>query len=530
MTRVSPTTTAAAPSLVVTGDPLTIDDVVAVARGSAMPSLDAGVAGRMAATRAVVERAVSEDRVMYGITTGFGALANTRIASGDLAAMQLALVRSHAAGVGEPLNDDVVRALLLLRARTLAAGISGVRVDLPERLLLLLQRGLLPVVPEQGSVGASGDLAQLAHLALPLVGEGRLRRVGDSDMWGRPARELLDAEGIAPLELQPKEGLSLINGTEPMQARLALSVDQARLLVKVADLACAMSLDGLLGTDRAYDARVIDIRPHAGQLHVADNLRRLLDGSGLLASHRHDLEHAVQDSYSLRCAPQVHGAVRDVLTHVTSVLSVELGSVVDNPVIVPTPDGSDYEVMSTGNFHGEPLAFSGDMLAIAISELASISERRTDRMLDPAFSRGLPPFLAPNAGTNSGYMLAQYTAASLVSENKVLAHPSSVDTIPTSGNQEDHVSMGWTSMRKLRDTVRNVRSVLAVELVCAAQAIDLRADVAAPSPAVAAAHAVLREQVPAMNVDREVAPQIHAVDELLPALVAAAESVAGPLD
>ncbi|MFL6178977.1 MAG: histidine ammonia-lyase [Actinomycetes bacterium] len=515
--------------IVVTGDPVTIDQVVAVARGRATATLDGGVAQRMAATREVVERAVAEDRVMYGITTGFGALANTRIAASDLAEMQLALVRSHAAGVGPPLNDDVVRALLLLRARTLAAGISGVRVDLPQRLLLLLERGLLPVVPEQGSVGASGDLAQLAHLALPLVGEGRLRRAGDDDLWGRPAAEVLDAEGITPLVLQPKEGLSLINGTEPMQARLALSVDQVRLLVKVADLACAMSLDGLLGTDRAFDARVIDIRPHAGQLRVADNFRRLLAGSGLLASHRNDFEHAVQDSYSLRCAPQVHGAVRDVLSHVASVLTVELGSVVDNPVIVPTADG-DYEVMSTGNFHGEPLAFGGDMLAIAISELASISERRTDRMLDPAFSRGLPPFLAPNAGTNSGYMLAQYTAASLVSENKVLAHPSSVDTIPTSGNQEDHVSMGWTSMRKLRDVVRNVRSVLAVEMVCAAQAIDLRAEVAAPSPAVAAAHALLREQVATMSVDREVSPQIEAVDQLLPELVAAAESVAGPLD
>lgn len=513
----------------VTGDALTLDEVVDVARGRRGAVLDEGVGNRMAPAREVVERAVAENRVMYGITTGFGALANTRIAPGDLAAMQLALVRSHAAGVGDPLNDDVVRALLLLRARTLAAGISGVRVELPERLLLLLERGLLPVVPEQGSVGASGDLAQLAHLALPLVGEGRLRRVGDADPWGNPADELLAEEGIEPLVLQPKEGLSLINGTEPMQARLALSVDQARLLTKAADLACAMSLDSLLGTDRAFDPRVIDIRPHDGQLRVADNLRRLLRGSGLLASHRHDLEHAVQDSYSLRCAPQVHGAVRDVLAHVTSVLGVELGSVVDNPVIVPAPDGADHEVMSTGNFHGEPLAFCGDMLAIALSELASISERRTDRMLDPAFSRGLPPFLAPNAGTNSGYMLAQYTAASLVSENKVLSHPSSVDTIPTSGNQEDHVSMGWTSMRKLRDVVRNVRSVLAVELVCAAQAIDLRADTAAPSPAVGAAHQRLRAAVPAMDVDREVAPQIAAVDELLPELVAAAEDVAGPL-
>lgn len=516
-------------TMVVTGEPVSIDDVVDVARGRAGVELAASVAARMEPSRSVVERAVAEDRVMYGVTTGFGALANTRIGQGDLAKMQLALVRSHAAGVGQPLSDEVVRALLLLRARTLAAGISGVRVDLPARLLLLLDKGLLPVVPDQGSVGASGDLAQLAHLALPLVGEGRLRSSTDDAPRGRPAAEVLAEHGIEPLVLQPKEGLSLINGTEPMQARLALSVDQARLLCNVADLACAMSLDGLLGTNRAYDPRVIDIRPHAGQVHVADNMRRLLAGSGLLASHRHDLEHAVQDSYSLRCAPQVHGAVRDVLSHVESVLTVELGSVVDNPVIVPIPDSDEYEVMSTGNFHGEPLAFAGDMLAIALSELASISERRTDRMLDPAFSRGLPPFLAPDAGTNSGYMLAQYTAASLVSENKVLSHPASVDTIPTSGNQEDHVSMGWTSMRKLRDVVRNVRSVLAVELVCAAQALDLRADIAAPSPAVAAAHALLRQQVPPMHVDREVSPQLEAVDAALPELVAAAEQVAGPL-
>lgn len=517
------------PNVMVTGDPLTIDQVIDVARGRANADLGSDVESRMESSRSVVERAVAENRVMYGITTGFGALANTRIDVADLAQMQLALVRSHAAAVGDPLDDDVVRALLLLRARTLAAGISGVRVDLPRRLLLLLERGLYPVIPDQGSVGASGDLAQLAHLALPLVGEGRLRRAGDTDAWGKPTVEVLAAEGIAPLELAPKEGLSLINGTEPMQARLALALDQVRLLCKVADLACAMSLDGLLGTDRAYDPRVIDIRPHPGQVRVADNMRRLLAGSGLLASHREDLEHAVQDSYSLRCAPQVHGAVRDVLTHCESVLTVELGSVVDNPVIVPIPGTDEHEVMSTGNFHGEPLAFAGDMLAIAISELASISERRTDRMLDPAFSRGLPPFLAPNAGTNSGFMLAQYTAASIVTENKVLAHPSSVDTIPTSGNQEDHVSMGWTSMRKLRQVVRNVRSVLSVEILCAAQALDLRASVASPSPAVGAALERIRREVPAMHVDREVAPQIVAVERLLPELVSVSESVAGPL-
>ena len=330
------------------------------------------------------------------------------------------------------------------------------RVELPARLLELLSLDLLPVIPGKGSVGASGDLAQLAHLAQPLIGEGRLRVPG-GQAEGRPAAEVLEEYRLEPLTLAPKEGLSLVNGTEPMQALLAFSVHDAGMLVQAADVACALSIEALLGTDRPYDERVQALRPHPGQLVSAANLRGLLAGSPLLASHRHH-RHAVQDAYCLRCAPQVHGAVRDVLGFARQVLTTELGAVVDNPVIV-----SDGEVMTTGNFHGEPLAFAADMLAMALAELASISERRVDRMLDPAFSRGLPPFLAPAAGTNSGFMLAQYTAASLVSKNKVLAHPASVDTIPTSGKQEDHVSMGWTSVRKLRDVVANVRACLAVE-------------------------------------------------------------------
>jgi histidine ammonia-lyase len=506
----------------VTGDALTLQDLVAVARGEARAELGPGVVARMQPSRAVVSDAVEQDKVMYGITTGFGALADTHVGRADLEQMQLALVRSHSAGVGQPLPDDVVRGLLLLRARTLTVGYSGVRVDLPARLLELLDRGLLPVIPGKGSVGASGDLAQLAHLAQPLVGEGRLRRAGD-DLNGRPAADLLAEEGLEPLTLAAKEGLSLINGTEPMQVMLSLAIDEINLLVKVADIAAALSVESLLGTDRAYDERVQVIRPHPGQLASARNLRTLLAGSPLVASHR-ESDHAVQDSYCLRCAPQVHGAVRDVLSHCRGVIDIELGSVVDNPVIVP-----DGEVMSTGNFHGEPLAFAGDMLAIAVSELASISERRTDRMLDPAFSRDLPAFLAKEPGTNSGYMIAQYTAASLVSENKVLAHPASVDTIPTSGNQEDHVSMGWTSVRKLREVVANVRAVLAVELVVAAQAIDFRAAIAPPSRAGAAVHAVVRRDVPTMETDRNVADQLAAVDALLPEIVAAAEAAIGEL-
>jgi len=519
----------------VDGDALTIEELVAVSRREARAELAPGVPDRMEPSRAVVRDAVDQGRVMYGVTTGFGALADTHIGREHLEAMQLALLRSHAAGVGDPLPDDVVRGLLLLRARTLAAGYSGVRADLPRRLLELLDRDLLPVVPGKGSVGASGDLAQLAHLALPLVGEGRLRRGGapGDERWGRPSAELLAEAGLEPLTLAPKEGLSLINGTEPMQVLLALAVPDVELLVTVADIACAMSIEALLGTDRPYDERVQVIRPHPGQLLSAANLRQLLAGSPLLASHRHS-EHAVQDSYALRCAPQVHGAVRDVLAHVRGVLAIELGAVVDNPVIVAAEEAADggaeaYEVMSTGNFHGQPLAFAADMLAIAVAELASISERRTYRMLDPQTSRGLPPFLARDPGTNSGFMIAQYTAASLVSENKVLAHPASVDSIPTSGNQEDHVSMGWTSVRKLREVITNVRAALAVEVLAAAQGIDFRSTVAAPGPAVAAVHERLRRDVPTMDVDRHVGEQMAATEGLLPALVGAARGAVGQL-
>ncbi len=517
-------------TVVVTGDGLTVEDVVDVAAVQARAVLGPGVPARMAESRKVVIAAIGGDEPVYGVNTGFGALADTKVPHGDLALLQHAIIRSHAAGTGDPLDDRTVRAVLLLRARTLAAGYSGVRPELPERLLEMLGRGLLPVIPGKGSVGASGDLAQLAHLAQPLIGEGRLRRADAADPGGRPAAELLAEEGLRPLQLAPKEGLALVNGTEPMQALLAFSVHEAAMLVQAADVACALSVEALLGTDRPYDERVQVIRPHPGQLVSAANLRALLAGSQLMASHRHS-RHAVQDAYCLRCAPQVHGAVRDVLAHARRVTEIELDSVVDNPVIVP--DGSVMTVMTTGNFHGEPLAFAADMLAIALAELASISERRVDRMLDPAFSRGLPPFLAPEAGTNSGFMLAQYTSASLVSENKVLAHPASVDTIPTSGKQEDHVSMGWTAVRKLRDVVANVRSCLAVEILCAAQGMDLRAASpawsAAPATPMRAVHDAVRAQVPVMLTDREVASQIAAVDRLMPALTAAAAAHCGGL-
>jgi histidine ammonia-lyase len=496
-------------TVIVNGDALTVEDVVDVANGAARAELSPDVAARMEFSREVVAAAIAGDNPVYGVNTGFGALADTTVGAADLNRLQRAIIVSHSAGSGAPLGDAAVRAILLLRARTLAAGLSGVRTELPIRLLELLERNLLPVIPGKGSVGASGDLAQLAHLAQPLIGGGRLRTPGDGPQ-GRPAMEVLAEHGIEPLTLGPKEGLSLVNGTEPMQALLAFSVHDAELLVQAADVACAMSIEALLGTDRPYDERVQVIRPHPGQLDSAANLRALLAGSELMASHRHS-RHAVQDAYCLRCAPQVHGAVRDVLGYARRVIDTELGAVVDNPVIVP-----DGEVMTTGNFHGEPLAFAADMLGMAVSELASISERRVDRMLDPAFSRGLPPFLAPDAGTNSGFMLAQYTAASLVSENKVLAHPSSVDTIPTSGKQEDHVSMGWTGVRKLREIVENVRTCLCVEILCAAQGIGMRADIASPSGPIAAVHGLIRDNVPRMDVDREVSEQIATIDRLLP--------------
>jgi histidine ammonia-lyase len=398
-----------------------------------------------------------------------------------------------------------------------------------EALLALLAAGVTPVIPEHGSVGASGDLAQLAHLALPLLGEGEVLVDGDRV----PAAEGLRRAGLAPLALSYKEGLSLVNGTEGMLALACLAVADAEELAAAADVACAMSIEGLLGTDRPFQARVHELRPHPGQQTSAANLRRLLAGSPILASHRHS-DHAIQDAYSLRCAPQVHGACRDVIAFARGVVERELASVTDNPVVFA--DSGD--VVSVGNFHGEPLAFVLDFLAIALAELGGIAERRVDRLLDPALNHGLPPFLGRDPGLNSGLMLTQYTAAALVSDCKVLAHPASVDSIPTSGNQEDHVSMGWGAGLKLRRVVANVRRTVAIEALCAAQAIDLRVEQAAgrgeelaPGPAVGAALARLRQEVAPLGPDRYLAPDLAAVEGQVAsgALVDAAEQVVGPL-
>ncbi len=493
-------------TVVLTGDPLSAADVVAVADRRATVGMGPGVADRMAPARRLVADAVEHGDVVYGVTTGFGALAMHRVEPEQSAAVQVELLRSHASGVGPPLADRMVRAMLLLRARTLAQGHSGVRPVVVERILDLLAADILPVIPGQGSVGASGDLAPFAHLALPLIGEGEVRMAGAV----RTAAEALAEAGIEPLILEPKEGLSLLNGTEGMLAFLVLGLDRAGRIARAADLACALSVEALLGSDRPFRADVHALRPHPGQAESAARIRGALEGSGITASHHDDFTHAVQDAYSLRCAPQVHGAALDVFGFAAGVAERELGAVVDNPIVLPETG----EVVSAGNFHGEPLAFALDFIAIALAEIASISERRTDRILDPHRSSGLPPFLASRPGLNSGYMIAQYAAAALVAENRVLCHPASVDSVPTSGLQEDHVSMGWGAGRKLQGVLDNTARVVAVELICAAEGVDHRAPLR-PAPRTAAVHDVVRSVVEPLTDDRPPSPAIEAVAALI---------------
>ncbi|MFO7549672.1 MAG: histidine ammonia-lyase [Acidimicrobiia bacterium] len=494
--------------VLVDGGALTVEQVGAVARRGAEVVVDRGVWERMLPSREVVERAVAQDRTVYGVTTGFGAMASTRIDPAAAEELQVNLLRSHAAGVGEPLPDEIVRAMLLLRARTLAQGHSGVRPVLVERLVEMLDQDLLPVVPSQGSVGASGDLAPFAHLALPLIGEGWVRHEGATV----PAMEALSAHGLAPIRLRAKEGLSLLNGTEGMLAHGVLALERAERLARAADLACALSVEALMGSARPFLPIVHALRPHPGQTASAALIAGAIRGSEIGASHAADFVHAVQDAYCIRCAPQVHGAVRDTLSHGRRVFEVELGSVVDNPLVFA--DTGD--VVSAGNFHGQPLAMALDFMAIAITELASISERRTDRMLDPQHSSGLPAFLSPHPGLHSGYMLAQYTAAALVAENRVLSHPASVESIPTSGSQEDHVSMGWGAARKLWTALDNTALVLAVEVLCAVQGIQHRSPLR-PGPVTGALVDAVRRVVPPLAADRPIGQEIEMVARLIEA-------------
>ena len=488
--------------VILNGDPITPQQVAEVAHRRAEVELGDDLAARLAPARRVVDDAVESGEVVYGITTGFGALATSHISQEQGKALQYNLIRSHTAGVGDPVPDSLVRAMLLLRARTLAQGHSGVRPVVVEKLVEMLQRDILPVVPAQGSVGASGDLAPFAHLASPLIGEGEVRVDG--------VRMATAESGLVPIALETKEGLSLLNGTEGMAAMGALALEKARRLVDAADVAVALTVEAVLGSATPFREEIHSLRPHPGQLASAAHISSLLIGSEIVASHQHDLEHAVQDAYSLRCAPQVHGAVSDTLDHVESILTREMGSVVDNPLVFPDTG----EVLSGGNFHGQPLAFGLDFTAIAVSELAAISERRTDRILDPARSQGLPAFLAPNPGLNSGYMICQYVQAALVAENKVLAHPASVDTIPTSGSQEDHVSMGWGAGRKLNDILENVTRVLAIEILCAVEGIRHRQPLQ-PGAGTSAAVAKVRELVPPLDEDRSPRPDIERVATLV---------------
>jgi histidine ammonia-lyase len=503
-------------------DPLSFEDVVAVARGGARVEVAPAAVEAMQRSRALVEKHLAGDEAVYGVTTGIGALADTRIPPDDLRDLQRNIVRSHAAGAGGLLPVEVVRAMMLLRARALSAGYSGVRPDVVRRIADLLNLGIHPAVPSRGSVGASGDLAQLAHVALCITGEGM---VTDGD--GRhpeAAADALTRTGLGSLALEAKEGLALINGTEGMLAVGLLAHHDSAVLLSTADVTAALSVEGALGTDRPFAQDLHELRPHPGQVASAANLRGLLSGSAIVASHR-DSEHAVQDAYSFRCAPQVHGAARDAHRFAGEVFGRELGSVVDNPVVLP-----DGRVESTGNFHGQPLAHAMDFLALAMTGVGSIAERRTQWLLGHGGQRGLPPFLSTSPGLRSGYMMAQYTQAALVSECKVLAHPASSDSIPTSGSQEDHVSMGWLAGLKLRQVLEHVRTILAIEALCAAQAVELQRPLE-PAPGTGAVLGTLREHVPFLEEDRDLSADITAASGLVRdgTLVAAVRSTVGEL-
>jgi histidine ammonia-lyase len=503
-----------------TGTGLRPEDVLSVARDGATVTLAPAARDAMAQSAAIVASLAASKRPAYGVSTGFGSLADRHIAPESRERLQRSLVRSHAAGMGPAVEAEVVRAMMLLRARTLAMGYSGARPVVAETLLALLNAGITPLVHEHGSLGASGDLAPLAHCALVLTGEGQVLGPGGQP---RAAAEALAEAGIAPLTLGAKEGLALINGTDGILGMLLLALHDLRALLRTADVAAAMSVEALLGTDRAFAADLQALRPHPGQEASARNLRRLLEGSAIVASHR-EHDPRVQDAYSLRCAPQVHGAARDTVAFAESVAGVELRSAIDNPMILP-----DGRVESCGNFHGAPLGFACDFLAIAAADVGAIAERRTDRLLDASRSQGLPPFLADEPGVDSGLMITQYTQAAMVAENRRLAVPASIDSLPTSAMQEDHVSMAWGAARKLRSTLANLRRILAVELLCAARALELRAPLA-PAAGTGAAVAALRSRVPGPGPDRFLAPELAEAeramaDNLLPAV----EAAVGPL-
>jgi histidine ammonia-lyase len=504
----------------ITGDDLAADHVWAVALQGAPASLSESAKERMRAGRDVVETAAANPERTYGVNTGFGRFVSKTIPSELVDELQARLLRSHACGVGEPYPDEVVRAALLLRANALASGCSGTRVEVAELLVECLNRGILPRVPSRGSVGASGDLAPLAHLSLPLIGEGEAWVDGEL----LPGAEALRRVGLEPLRLRAKEGLSLINGTQFMAAFGALGIVRARRLALAADIACSLTIEALEGSRQCFRAEVQELRPLQGQADSAANLRRLVEGSDVMESHRWC--DRVQDAYSLRCAPQVHGACRDLLRYVEETVSVELNAATDNPLVLVEQG----EIVSNGNFHGQPLAFALDALAMATSELANISERRTERLVNPSLSEGLPAFLAADGGLNSGFMIPQYVAAALVSESKALTHPASVDSIPTSAGQEDHVSMGNASALKAWQVLANSERALAIELLAGAQAVEFLAPLALGAGS-AAARAFVRSVSPRLREDRPLSAEIEGVASSIRdgSLVAAVESEVGAL-
>ena len=517
-------------ALHINGSELTLDELREAVYERRPVLLDPDARMRVQAARRVVDDIVERNEVAYAVTTGVGKLSDVRIAPEQIRELQINLLRSHAVGVGEPLSEAEVRAMMVLRANSLAKGHSGVRAEVIDTLCEMLNRGVHPVVPSQGSVGASGDLAPLAHLALVLIGEGeawhsepnpkRPRRAGDPHGRRHPGKEALKRADIQPLALEAKEAISLINGTQAMVAVGALALLAARIMVDSADAIGAMTADALRGTDVAFDERIQHVRPHTGQMRSAANLRRMLEGSAIRESHR--VCGRVQDAYSLRCIPQVHGAVHDALTYCAQVLEIEMNSAVDNPLVfvspkqvgAPPPAQARGEIISGGNFHGQPVAFALDFLGIALATLAGISERRIERLVNPSLNEGLPPFLASGAGLNSGFMMAQVTAAALASENKVLAHPASVDSITTSGNKEDYVSMGMTSAIKLRKMVANTLNVLAIEAIAAAQALDFLAPLK-PGKRAQQAVAAVRAVCTPLEHDRSLAADFARVAEVL---------------
>src|SRR5579859_1874778 len=494
------------PTIYIDGNSLTLAELREIAHRRAEVELAKSARAAVNKARAIVDELVEKNQLAYAVTTGVGKLSDVRIPPAQIRELQVNLVRSHCVGVGEPLSQAATRAMMLLRANSLAKGYSGVRALIIETLCAMLNRDVHPVIPSQGSVGASGDLAPLAHLALALIGEGECEYEGKI----LPSPEALKRAKIKPVVLEAKESISLINGTQAMLAIGTLAALASENLVDTADVIGAMATDALLGTDAAFDERIQNVRPHPGQQQTAANLRKLLASSELRESHR-DCGR-VQDAYALRCMPQVHGAVRDAIAHCRRVFEIEMNSAVDNPLVFPRTNGGD--IISGGNFHGEPLAFALDFLAIALTSLAGISERRLERMVNPALSEGLPPFLAAGAGLNSGFMMAQVTAAALASENKVLAHPASVDSITTSGNKEDYVSMGMAASLKLRQNVQNATNVLAIEAMAAAQALDFLAPLKTSARG-QKAHSAIRKVSAFVEKDRVLAEDFVRVAEVL---------------